>query len=670
MFYMKQFNVYSFAFVGKISHRLMCNLISSREKSACITLSLVFCGLILYSLSLYSNIEIPHMIDITYNFSYFKCVFVFLSQISIFVSLYLVIFRYLDTEVKKELPLARLKKLLNQSIAALHDIISNPLFWGLTMLYAIFISILLRTSVVTALDIDIKNYFDFFYLGMTLWMPITYIVGISLQLYKKCSSGYNEILDLSIHSKCTNNINIIGLLRLFLIINTSFCTRAVLAEYLGALFWVDILSIFLSLYLVFITLRVLYGKACRIEIYFLFTIVTSLIMAVCSDKLYCDSDSSGSESDSDSSLEDKRKIKKAKLDSTPVSSPRMPNSYNTAAASPMPSPMMPSIGLGFVSENKTTAPASPLSRLEEKNLIRSFTNLSTNSGNANPAPLVEAGPAIRNPTGTEVWNTLFTGAFLTECCKEVMPEFDKGMLTNQIKRATSSIWVNIDNLNQPVGSVHRGGYIAEVLSIFPYSNSPDIEIREPTCRELFVHIAATMEKSSYDYSSKSVEKNDSSYAPVTGELILDKVKKIKLYLESINRHDLTFKDFEDLKDLPIYGEYKSLCKYLNKHADPEFTKYFEDNKDNNAYESLGLMGDIVSDREKNTKFFYGKSLYVKTAILSKYGYHQYSLEYKNARTALNTEVSDYRKSEYLPKNLPNRNSILMNADIMKVFKKG
>jgi len=108
------------------------------------------------------------MINILYNFSYFKCVFVFLSQTSIFVSLYLVIFNYLDTEVKKESPKTKFKKFINQSVAALKELISDPMFLVLTMLYAIFISILLRTSIIVALDVDVRNYFDFFYLGMTL----------------------------------------------------------------------------------------------------------------------------------------------------------------------------------------------------------------------------------------------------------------------------------------------------------------------------------------------------------------------------------------------------------------------------------------------------------------------------------------------------------------------
>jgi len=142
--------------------------LGSKKKSASITLPLAFYGLILYSLLLYNNIEIPHMINILYNFSYFKCVFVFLSQTSIFVSLYLVIFNYLDTEVKKESPKTKFKKFINQSVAALKELISDPMFLVLTMLYAIFISILLRTSIIVALDVDVRNYFDFFYLGMTL----------------------------------------------------------------------------------------------------------------------------------------------------------------------------------------------------------------------------------------------------------------------------------------------------------------------------------------------------------------------------------------------------------------------------------------------------------------------------------------------------------------------
>ncbi len=708
--------LFSYAILGKISHRFMWNLISSREKSVCITLITVFYGLILYSLSLYNNIEIPRVIDITYNFSYFKCVFVFVNQTSIFVSLYLVIFNYLDTEVKKELPMTKLKKLLNQSVAALKELISNPMFWGLTMLYAIFISILLRTSVIVALDIDVRNYFDFFYLGMTLWMPIIYIVNISSQLYKKNFSVYNESLDFSIHSKCTNNINIIGLLRLFLFINISFWTRAVLDEYLGPLCWLNILVVFLSLFLVFITLRVLCGKAWAIEIYFISGLVMTVIMTLSGDKVYCDSDSeSGNESkgyDSDSSSEDERKIKKPRLnstaaasnpvssprmpnldstpvssprmpnlysavssprmpnwDSTPVSSPRMPNLYSTAAASPVPSPRMPSIGLGFVGEDKSTAPASPshsVNSLEERNIIRSFAKLSTTSGSTNPAPLVEAGPPIVNPTGTEVWNTLCTGVFTTECCKEVMPEFDKVMLRNQVNRVTSSIWVNKNNLDHPVGSVHTGGYLAEVFSIFPFSNSPDIEIKEPTCKGLYVHLAALMEKASYEYNYKQVKTSNSSYSPTIAHTILQKIKKITCDIESTNKLDLTFKD---IKDSSIYDEYESLSRYLNKQADPEFAKYFEDNKDNNVHESLGLMHNILSDRQKHAIFFCRKSTYVKNILLSKYGFQINSPEYINLRNALNTEVSDYRKSELLPKNLPNRDSILMNTDIMKVFKK-
>jgi len=126
-------------------------------------------------------------------------------------------------------------------------------------------------------------------------------------------------------------------------------------------------------------------------------------MLVCSDKVYCysgESDNESNGSDSDSSSEDKRKIKKARLDSTaaasPVPSPNMPN---------MPSPGMPSIGWGFVSENKTTPQANPshsVTSLEERDIMRSFAKLSTTSGSINPAPLVEAGPPIINPTGTEV----------------------------------------------------------------------------------------------------------------------------------------------------------------------------------------------------------------------------------------------------------------------------
>jgi len=250
-----------------------------------------------------------------------------------------------------------------------------------------------------------------------------------------------------------------------------------------------------------------------------------------------------------------------------------------------------------------------------------------------------------------------------------MPEFDKNMLKNQVNRVTSSIWVNIDNLNHPVGSVHTGGYLAEVFSIFPYSNSPYLEIKEPTCKGLYIHVAATMEKASYDYNTKNVGDRDTSYSPIIAETILKKIQKIRSYLDSTGKHDLTFKDLEDTKDYSIYAEYKSLCTHLNKQAEPGFAKYFEDNKDNNAHESLDLMHNILSDRFKHAKFFYVKSLYVKDALLSKYGYHKQSQEYKNLRTALNKEVSDYRKSQYLPKNLPGRNSILMDTDIMRVFKK-
>lgn len=81
------------------------------------------------------------------------------------------------------------------------------------------------------------------------------------------------------------------------------------------------------------------------------------------------------------------------------------------------------------------------------------------------------------------------------------------------------------------------------------------------------------------------------------------------------------------------------------------------------------MHNILSDRQKHAIFFCRKSTYVKNILLSKYGFQINSPEYINLRNALNTEVSDYRKSELLPKNLPNRDSILMNTDIMKVFKK-